>query len=258
MTRSPLDRELLSQCVARSALWTDVQVSDSTGSTNTDAAEAARRSAGAGLVITTDHQASGKGRLDRGFLQPAMSGVTVSVVLRPETETADWSWLPLIAGLAVADTVRAAGVDSVALKWPNDVLIDEHKVCGILLERVETPAGPAAVIGMGINVTQTAEQLPVPTAVSLRMAGATELDRTAVCIELLQRLEHWLSLWPAQMDQIRSSFEASCDTLGRTVRIELPGDRTVTGVAEGIDPSGALIVDGTVFAAGDVTHVRPA
>ena len=91
----------------------------------------------------------------------------MSVLLRPERDPATWTWLPLLAGLAVADSLRAvAGVPAV-LKWPNDVLVDDAKVCGILAERVDGPQGPACVLGVGINVHLTADELPVPTATSL-------------------------------------------------------------------------------------------
>ena len=148
MPYDDLDRPPLDAGALRSALtgpgrfWTDVEVTEQTGSTNADVAAAARAGASEGTVHVTDLQVAGRGRLDRVWESPAGSGIAVSVLLRPdEISAARWVWLPLLVGLAVDATVRELGVDC-GLKWPNDVLVDDRKLAGILLERVETPLGP--------------------------------------------------------------------------------------------------------------------
>lgn len=241
-------------------------VLDETASTNADLAEAARAGAPDGAIITTDHQAAGRGRLDRTFTMPPRSGIAVSALIRPHVPLSRWTWLPLVAGLAVADVVQWAQVTGCSIKWPNDVLVGGRKICGILLERVEAPPGSslpaAAVIGMGLNVTLTAEELPVDTATSLLLEGAEQLDRTSLLTALLARLDHWLDAWedtaPVAAERLREAFLERCGTIGQQVRVTLPDGGSVEGVAETVDEAGRLVVDGIGFSAGDVTHVRSA
>lgn len=254
--RTPLDRERLRS----STPGFSVLVTDETASTNADLATAAREGAPAWSVHTTDHQASGRGRLDRSFTMPPLTGVAVSTLIRPtEVPARRWPWLPLVAGIAVVDTVRSVGVD-VGLKWPNDVLTgDDRKLCGILVERVETPQGPAAIIGIGLNVGLTREELPVPTATSLLLERASSTDRTALVATLLSNLRDRVELWrdPARADELADVYTAMCTTLGREVRIERADGSFVDGTATGVDESGCLVVDDVAWSAGDVTHLRP-
>jgi BirA family biotin operon repressor/biotin-[acetyl-CoA-carboxylase] ligase len=264
-----LDRPPLDATALRAALtgpdrfWTDVVVTAETGSTNADVAAAARAGAPEGLVHTTDLQTAGRGRLDRVGESPAGSGVIVSVLLRPEgIPAARWVWLPLLVGLAVDATVHECGVAS-GLKWPNDVLVDDRKLAGILLERVDTPTtGPAAIIGVGLNVSLRRDELPVDTATSLALEGATETDRTIVLRSFLRNLEALYRAWAAAGGDpgsgIRESYVRRCVTLGTRVRVSLPDGGSLEGMATGIDDLGRLLVDGTAISAGDVTHVRAA
>lgn len=195
---------------------------------------------------------------------PPMSGIAVSALIRPQVPLARWSWLPLVAGLAVADTVGEAGVAGGGIKWPNDVLVDGRKISGILLERVEPPAGSdlpaAAVIGMGVNVSLTADERPVETATSLLLEGAQELDRSVLVTRLLTHLDRWLAAWEddERFDALRDAFVSRCVTVGQYVRVTLPDGNRVEGTAETVDEFGRLVVDGRAFSAGDITHVRPA
>jgi len=255
--REPLD-------VARlrtSAAGFDVHVFDETPSTNATLAAAAREAAAEWTVHTTDHQSAGRGRLDRTFTMPPLTGIAVSVLLRPvEVPATRWPWLPLVAGLAVVDTAAGVGV-AAALKWPNDALVDDRrKLSGILVERVETPQGPAAVLGIGLNVSLDREELPVETATSLLLEGATTTDRTEVLARLLGRVRSRVEQWrdAARAEDLAGDYAAVCSTIGRRVRIERSDGSHVVGEATGVDPSGCLIVDGTAWSAGDVTHLRPA
>jgi BirA family biotin operon repressor/biotin-[acetyl-CoA-carboxylase] ligase len=268
MSYRDLDRPPLDVRAMRAALsgpgrfWTDVVVTAETGSTNADVAAAARAGAPEGTVHVTDQQTSGRGRLDRSWTSPAGSGVIVSVLLRPDSvPAARWVWLPLLVGLAVDAAVHECGVAS-GLKWPNDVLVDGRKIAGILLERVETAQGAAAVVGVGLNVTLRADELPVPTATSLALEGATETDRTIVVRALLRNLEALYRAWSVSGGDpsggIRDSYVRRCVTIGSRVRVVLPRDEVLEGQATGIDEHGRLLVDGRAVSAGDVTHVRPA
>jgi BirA family biotin operon repressor/biotin-[acetyl-CoA-carboxylase] ligase len=266
MSFRDLDRPPLDAAALRSALtgpgrfWTDVVVTAETGSTNADVAAAARAGAPEGTVHTTDSQTAGRGRLDRSWSAPAGSGAIVSVLLRPDAvPAARWVWLPLLVGLAVDATVHECGVAS-GLKWPNDVLVDGRKLAGILLERVETENGPAAVVGVGLNISLRRDELPVETATSLALEGAAETDRTIVTRSLLRNLEALYRAWSASGGDpaagIRDSYVRRCVTIGRRVRVMLPLDQTWEGQATGIDDLGRLLVDGRAISAGDITHLR--
>lgn len=234
-----------------------------TGSTNADLAAAARLGVPSGLVLVSDHQSAGRGRFNRRWEAAPGASVALSVLLRPPTSVpaSRWLWLPLITGLAVAGGLRRAAGVPAAVKWPNDVLIEGRKVCGILAERVEpsqSGAGPAAILGMGINISLTEEQLPVPTATSLRLAGSAA-SPTDVVVGVLTELSDWFQAWADGAD-LRERYAAACDTTGRRVRVLTSPTESVTGEAIGVDPDGRLLVRHsggmTAFAAGDVHHLR--
>lgn len=259
--------------------WTDLQVKASTGSTNADVAAAARTGAPEGLVVAADEQTAGRGRLGRSWGTPPRAALAVSVLLRPApVATAHWGWLPLLTGLAVLDAVHVTGVDA-RLKWPNDVLVADRKLAGILAERVCGPGRDCGdggvVIGVGINVSLTPAELPVPTATSLLIEGARRLDRDPLLRALLRALGRRYLSWRAcggnvaaikdGGDGTRGAYLRACSTLGRTVRVDLPGGAVVTGQARDIDPDGRLVLDPVgsdggsdprVVASGDVLHVR--
>jgi BirA family biotin operon repressor/biotin-[acetyl-CoA-carboxylase] ligase len=241
-----------------------VELLETATSTNAVAADRARDGAEEGLVVVAEHQTAGRGRLDRAWETPARSSLTFSLLVRPTVPPGDWPWLPLLTGHTVAKTLRAEGY-AVGVKWPNDVLAGDRKLVGILVERVETPTGPAAVLGVGLNVSLTADELPVPTATSLALEPGATPDRTHLLVELLRSLREAYDAWQAGgadgTTRLRSSYAAACVTIGRDVRVDLPGGRVLTGRATGIDQAGRLVVltgDGeTVVGAGDVVHVRP-
>lgn len=264
MTSEPTQRPALDPApLAALAPELEVEVLETTTSTNAVAAERARAGATDGLVVVAEHQTAGRGRLDRTWVTPTRSALTFSMVLRPEIAPADWPWLPLLTGHVVAKTLRAAGYDA-GVKWPNDVLVGDRKVAGILLERVETATGPAAVVGVGLNVSLTAEELPVPTGTSLQIASGAAPDRTELLVSLLGSLREAYDAWQAggheATARLRSSYVRSCVTIGREIRVEMPGGEPLTGRAAGVDASGRLVVAGatgeTVVGAGDVVHVR--
>jgi BirA family biotin operon repressor/biotin-[acetyl-CoA-carboxylase] ligase len=224
-------------------------------------------------ALTTDHQSAGRGRLERTWTAPPRAALAVSVLLRPQVPPPAWSWLPLLAGVAVTEALRrVAGVDA-GLKWPNDVLVrdpdgEARKVCGVLAEVAGTPPRPGVVVGIGLNVTTERAELPVPTATSLALAGAATTDRDTLLRAVLRALVAEYDAWAAAGGDAEASGLAArareaCWTLGQPVRVDLPGGRSLTGVADGLDREGRLLVrtgDGEVVpvAAGDVVHVRAA
>jgi BirA family biotin operon repressor/biotin-[acetyl-CoA-carboxylase] ligase len=253
---SPLDQAAVS--AAAGDAWT-VTLLPSATSTNAVAADSPEP----GLIVVADHQTAGRGRLDRTWETPPGSALTFSAVVDPGLADHDWPLLPLAAAVAVAEGVRrSTGLDP-RLKWPNDVLLAQDdgadgKVAGILLERVADSFGrPLAVIGIGINVGMSRDQLPVETATSLRIAGS-EADRTEVFGAVAHELAETLAALAADPAAVLGRFREDCATLGRQVEVHLPGGEVLAGTATEVDDHGRLVVDGRAVGAGDVVHVRPA
>jgi BirA family biotin operon repressor/biotin-[acetyl-CoA-carboxylase] ligase len=265
--RPPLDLHRLPQPAAELLPGLVLEVVDEVASTNATVADRARAGADDGLVVVAEHQSAGRGRLDRSWETPPRSGLIFSMLLRPSAPTRSWPWLPLLVGYAVDKALKADGYDA-GVKWPNDVLIGEKKVAGILVERVDTDRGPAAVVGVGLNVLLTADELPVPTATSLALeaaaAGREAPDRTDLLLAVLQTLREAYDAWEAGGDlggmRLAESYVAACVTVGQRVRVEMPTGPPLVGTATGVDPGGQLLVDvggtTTAVAAGDVVHVR--
>jgi BirA family transcriptional regulator, biotin operon repressor / biotin---[acetyl-CoA-carboxylase] ligase len=264
----PLDlAQLQRELIRPGGLWRQVDYVAATGSTNADLAAGARAGDEPGVVLITDYQSAGRGRLGRTWTAPPGTSIAMSVLVRPDgMDPGRWTWLPLLTGLAVADGLaRTAGLE-VRLKWPNDVLVGDRKVCGILAERVESAAGPACVIGMGINTHLVAEDLPVPTATSVAIecavAGRPVPSRTSVVATVLAAFELLFRRWTAAADDswLAAAYRRRSATLGRTVRVVLGPDESVEGIATDVDSDGRLVVQASgaprTFGAGDVIHVR--
>ncbi|MFH8977221.1 biotin--[acetyl-CoA-carboxylase] ligase [Streptomyces sp. NPDC017890] len=272
LDRPPLNTTALRRGLVREGgLWRQVDVVQRTGSTNSDlVARAAEGKQAEGVVLVAEEQTAARGRLDRRWTAPPRSGLFFSVLLRPaEVPVARWGWLPLLTGVAVATGLsRAAGVDT-ALKWPNDLLVtvgdEERKAGGILAERA---GDDGVVIGVGINVSLRADELPVPRAGSLALAGAVGTDRDPLLRGVLRSLEDWYGRWRAAggdpaASGLQETYAAGCATLGRTVRAELPGDRSLVGEAVAVDGDGRLVLATEAgvqepVGAGDIVHLRPA
>ena len=266
----PIDEaELRRELIRPGGLWRKLDLVPETGSTNADLAARARQDEVSGTVLITDYQSAGRGRQGRTWTAPPGSGIAMSLLVRPDgIDPSRWSWLPLLAGLAVSDGVRRAADVPAVLKWPNDVLIADRKVCGILSERVDTAQGPACVVGIGINVSLEEDQLPVPSATSLliaaRQLGGSPPSRTAVVVTVLAAFELLYGRWEAQRGNdpsLAASYTERCETIGRDVRVLLSEERSVEGIADGIDEDGRLVVRTTsgssAYGAGDVIHLQP-
>jgi len=250
--RRPLAVERVRQAVEGSRLWSSVDYVESIGSTNSEMALRAQHGARHGSLLVTDEQTAGRGRRDRGWSSPLYSSVMVSAVLRPDVEGARWGWLPLIIGIAIAETVKAHDVDSVGVKWPNDVMVADQKVAGILCEVVNTSGGPAVVAGFGLNVDQRNEELPGEAATSLHLAGV-RADRDVLLADVLHRWERLYGAWRGDEPAVTASYTSLSTTLGEPVRAELPDNSVIEGTAVRLDASGSLVV-----VAGDAEHVLPA
>jgi BirA family transcriptional regulator, biotin operon repressor / biotin---[acetyl-CoA-carboxylase] ligase len=249
--------------------WARLDVVGRVGSTNAELLAAAAQGAPDRAVLVAEHQDAGRGRLGRQWVTRPGDGIAVSVLLRPTGVAAErFGWLPLLAGLAVLDAVRAVVPVPTCLKWPNDVLVGagQRKAAGILAEATSGPDGTAVVLGIGVNVTGSPDDLP-GGATSLAAEGAPTPDRQAVLVALLTRLAEREATWRTaggdpDTDRLRADYRAVCGSLGAEVRVELPGGMTVTGMAEDVDRDGQLLLLGAdgqrrAIAAGDVVHLRP-
>lgn len=267
LDRPPLSAANLRRALVRpGALWTAIDVKERTGSTNADVAAEARAGTAEGLVVVAEQQTAGRGRLDRQWESPPRAGIALSVLLRPAgVPVTRLGWLPLLAGVALVETVRRQAELDAFLKWPNDLLVDDRKCAGILAEAVPEPT-PAVVLGIGLNVTLSADELPRPDATSLVLAGAAHTDRDPLVRALLRELADWYRRWSEvggdpERSGLRDGYRLYCGTLGRRVEVALPGGGTLSGTASDVDSEGRLVVtdaDGslTAVAAGDIVHVR--
>ena len=271
--------------------FTTIDFVEKTGSTNTDLMQATN--VADGTVLLADEQLSGKGRLGRTWTAPAGSQVIFSVLLLPES-LEHLGTLPLAAGLAVTDSIEGtvlkwpndvhidgnklcgilaeAGPVGQAFKAApkteltkvevgkaevNKAEVNKAEVNKTEVNKAVGGAAPSArvVVGMGINVTLTREDLPIEKATSLALEGR-DTDRTELTITVLKNLRRRIAQWENQDPQLLRDYRAVCSSLGQEVRLETPsGD--VTGHVDGIGEDGRIMVAGEYYSAGDVTHLRP-
>jgi BirA family biotin operon repressor/biotin-[acetyl-CoA-carboxylase] ligase len=271
--RSALDVGVVRRAVISPVgLWQSVEVTPVTGSTNADLLALAAGGAAEGIVLAAEEQQAGRGRLGRAWVSPPRAALTFSMLLRPQAiPPARRGWLSLLAGVAVASAVRAVAPVDPRLKWPNDILAGPAKLGGILAEA----AGDAVVVGVGLNVSAEPAELPPPgpgalPATSLRILLSPGADpgptREALLIEILAAAERWYQAWQqADGDPercgLRAEYTRLCGTIGRRVRVELPGGQLLSGLAVGVGPDGRLLVRESpgselAVAAGDVVHLR--
>ena len=237
-----------------------------TGSTNADLV-ANFANAQDFSVLVAGFQTAGRGRAGRDWLAPAGSSLFVSVLLKPSLVAANrFSWIPLLAGLAMAKTVaQFLPNKKVSLKWPNDVLVESNKVSGVLSELLPDQSG--VVVGAGLNILQTKAELPIESATSLAIEGNSDASIDAVLAGYLHNLKELYQSWgsangDAVQSGLRNQVIESCSTLGLSVKALLPGEQELLGKAVGIDDTGRLILqpdsgaEVVAVAAGDIVHLR--
>jgi len=263
LDRPPLDGPALAASLTRdSGLWRSLEVVPEIGSTNAALVAAAAADEAEGAVLVAEHQVAGRGRLDRVWTSPPRAGLTVSFLLRPDVPAARRGWLPLLTGVALAEAVGEVTGVRASLKWPNDLLaLDGRKLAGILAES----AGTAVVVGVGLNVSTTADELP-DTGTSLSGITGATVDRAPVLLGFLRAVERRYRRWTAALgDPVSSGLAADylawSSTVGGEVVVSLPDGSTLEGTARAVDWDGRLVVatsEGQVeLASGDVRHVRP-
>jgi BirA family biotin operon repressor/biotin-[acetyl-CoA-carboxylase] ligase len=262
LDRSTLDARALSAALTRDGgLWRSLEVVESIGSTNAELLARAGAGAEEGTVLVAEHQEAGRGRLDRTWTSPPRAGLTVSFLVRPDVPAARRGWLPLLTGVALAESVGEATGVRASVKWPNDLLaLDGRKLAGILAEA----SSDAVVVGTGLNVNTNATELP-DTGTSLSVVTGAPVDRGPLLLAFLRAVERRYRAWvDALGDPVASGlardYLAWSSTVGTTVAVTLPDGSMLEGVAQAVDWDGRLVVataGGTVeLASGDVQHLR--
>jgi len=268
VTEDDLHTKALKAALEDSCLWHDALVFDQVGSTNDIAKRRARQGAPEGLVVVADEQTAGRGRLDRRWIAPAGTSLLCSLLFRPDLPLEQIHRLTMISSLAAADAIKNVAGLSAALKWPNDLVVSSslpeaisewRKLGGILTETELTGDRLAfVVVGIGINVNVRKQELPAvdPHATSILAETNAVVDRTDLLLALLSGVEdRYRSL--RQGVSPHKEWSERLATLGRPVTAQTP-DGTLHGVAEGVDPNGALLLrtdDGSLnrILAGDVS-----
>ena len=270
-----------------------IEYTESTGSTNTDLMQADK--VADGTVLLANEQLAGKGRLGRHWVSPAGSQLIFSVLILPDSLD-HLGTLPLAAGLAVTDSVdgavlkwpndvhidgkklcgilaeagpvgeafKSAPKTEVSKAEVNKAEVSKAEVNKAEINKTEVapktqaanPPSARVVVGMGINVTLTREELPIEAATSLALEGL-DTDRTELAITVLKNLHRRINQWEQQDPQLMADYRKVCSSIGQEVRLEAPtGD--VTGTVEGVADDGRINVGGEYYSAGDVIHLRPA
>jgi BirA family biotin operon repressor/biotin-[acetyl-CoA-carboxylase] ligase len=222
-------------------------------STNSYLIALAAKGAPAGVVAVADHQTAGRGRLGRTWEAPPGSSLLASVLLRPDLPVDRLHLVTALVALAAADAVEAEAGLRPGIKWPNDLVVGDRKLAGVLAEA----ALPAVVVGIGLNVNWPAELPPelASIAAALNHHAGRQVDRDRLLDGLLAGIDRWYGDWTA----VASAYRRSCVTIGRPVRVEL-ADETFTGTASDVSDDGQLLVDIGMclrtISAGDIVHLR--
>jgi BirA family biotin operon repressor/biotin-[acetyl-CoA-carboxylase] ligase len=243
---SDLLREtILSRLTAR-IIGRDLEVVPEIGSTNDAVMAAGQQGTAEGFAVLADHQIRGRGRLGRPWLSREGAGICTSVLLRPRVAPQQTMLLTLMAGLAVAEAIRVVSGVRPDLKWPNDILLQNRKVAGILTEMASMgPRVSHVSVGIGINVHHRREDFPDEvrmTATSLHLATGRSVDRGELVATLYDALDRWYAAFcTGDGARILQAAREQTATLGRDVTVESGTDRW-QGVALDLDADGALLV----------------
>ena len=248
MLSTPLDSSIINAAVTQ--YWR-VSVVELTASTQSDLVACVRAGdARAGDVIAAEFQSGGRGRLTRTFDAPKSSALLFSLYIEPQRNRDDWGWIPLIAGVSVAQVLSDFNAQ---VKWPNDILINNKKVAGLITEVI----GNGVVIGIGINVAMQVSELPVPTATSIFIEGGDSLTRNQLLPDLLKIFETNFMNWDCGSEEIKATYSQMSATVGRKVRVEYPNGQIESAIAVSISDQGELVLDtGAHVQAADIVHLR--
>lgn len=252
MTSStPLNIEAIRSTLATKALGQILYLYQDLPSTNREAGLLAQQGAAHGTLVVAEQQSGGYGRHGRAWFSPPGFNIYCSIIVRGKNQTlplAQWlSWIPLVTALAVTEATQQIAAVPLALKWPNDLLLQNRKVGGILCEStLTTTTGPIVIIGIGLNVNVPSLSFPEdlrPIAASLIEAAPHPIDRNRLLAQLLWELEQCLDeLQSHGPTRLRQAYLNRCATLGRQVKILFADDQHMLGTAETLSADGALQV----------------
>lgn len=267
----PLVRETIAGTLSTKDLGHRLELFDEVASTNREASTLAQAGAEHGTVVAADSQTAGRGRLSRTWFSPPGSNLYCSVIVMkplPADRLTNWlSWLPLIAALAAAEAVRNVAGTTLSVKWPNDLVIADRKVGGILCESGSTPTGPYQVIGVGLNVNLDLTDFPPglkESATSLWLTRRQVIDRNRLLAQLLNELEPCIDeLLDRGTERIAQAYGRCCSTIGQLVKATMAAGQECVGIAEAIGSDGSLVVRPTAppsvptsLRVADIVHLR--
>ena len=243
-------------------------------STNTFALELGKNSIVQGTVVLADRQTAGKGRLQRSWFSPPGTNIYGSLIFSFNLPLQAIGWIPLMAGVAIAQAIEGHTEIDITLKWPNDILIEERKVGGILCESFKrSPTETCVVIGFGINVNLSESAFPKnleQTATSLQTHSKHPLDRHHLLKSIITTLEQgWKALITHGPQACQLAYSSRCSTLGQQIQVLFPDGSKLEGQAQSIGELGQLqmipsssdskgqsarVLD---VHAGDILHIKP-
>ena len=208
-----------------------------------------------GNVLVAEYQSSGRGRLDRKFEVPPRKGLTFSIAFNSDFWRENQTWIPLLTGSAVAKAINIYGKRNlVKVKWPNDLIIKDQKLGGILSESRDT----GFIVGIGINIFQSSAELPIQNATSL--SAHLEVNREELLIEILNQLGVIFrgsdSTMVEAFSDLKNEYRNLCETLGKQVLLTLPGSEILEDVAIAISEEGSLLLKTREIRVADIVHLR--
>ena len=227
-------------------------------STNTLAKTMAAQGAPHGTILIADRQTGGRGRLGRSFHSPGGTGIYMSVILRPQCAPQDLMHLTCASGLALCDAVEKCAGIRACVKWPNDLVVEKKKLAGILTELgldAATGSVSYAIVGIGINCCQSAEDFPPEIrdiATSVSMVTHRSVSRPQLAAAMLEELYKMDQILLSEKKDLMKRYRKDCLTLGKTISV-IQNDVTRRGKAVDIDDDGALLVE---FSPGNVEIVN--
>ena len=245
----PLSLQAIQSSLATQSLGRRIELRDQIGSTNREAVSLAQAGVEHGTVVLADSQSEGRGRLSRLWFSPPGVNLYCSIVMRKAISAnrhSEWlSWLPLTAALAAAEAIETVAATSVAVKWPNDLLIAGRKIGGILCESGTNPrSGPFQVIGIGLNINGERNDFPDElreTATTIRHEVGSFIDRNRLLAQLLYELEACLDEYAQRgFERLALAYGRRCSTIGKTVKATLADGKELVGLAEAIGKDGSL------------------
>jgi BirA family biotin operon repressor/biotin-[acetyl-CoA-carboxylase] ligase len=205
-----------------------------------------------GELLATEFQSAGRGRLDRTFEATRSTALLFSFYLKPKRDKSDWGFVSLLAGAAMVSTInKLTNSKKYSCKWPNDILSGDKKVGGLLGEVFED----GIIMGIGINVTMSADQLPVENASSILLESGEVINRNALLVEFCKEFKNRFEQWDSGSD-LQNFYLVNCQTIGKEVKAIKP-DGEISGKASGISEKGALLLEsGVEVTVGDLVHLK--